>query len=179
MCRNFNIEDKENCVQLKNKEQGFIILDILRIILALMVVAIHTAPLQSFNRILNSFFVNEVCRVAVPIFFIITGFFFFKKKPSFNSLVKYLKHTLFIYFFISIIYMPFACDGLNGIDAYVLKVFGGGYAHLWYLYSLIFAVPVVFMMLKIVRRHTFVLSCIIYIIGAIANDIYNVFPDKL
>ena len=68
-------------------------LDLLKILLSVLVVCIHTFPLQSYSRIVNAFLVNELSRIAVPLFFIISGFFY-SKNPGGGILRKYFLYTL-------------------------------------------------------------------------------------
>ncbi|MCD7763658.1 MAG: hypothetical protein LUI14_10790 [Lachnospiraceae bacterium] len=57
--------------------------DISKLILSLMVVALHTSFLEGFA--------NPILRLAVPIFFIYSGFFFFYKDSQVNEENKPLK----------------------------------------------------------------------------------------
>ena len=50
-------------------------LDIIRFILALLVVAIHYAPFADYSVLLSYGISQYIARLAVPTFFIITGFF--------------------------------------------------------------------------------------------------------
>ncbi len=70
-------------------------IDILRLICAFLVVFIHY-PFQS--GIGND--LSAICRIAVPIFFIITGFYYIdteKKKPN-NLIIKTIKIVFIIKF---------------------------------------------------------------------------------
>lgn len=54
-------------------------LDLSRWIAAFLVICIHTVPLSSFSRLGNALFVQVVCRLAVPFFFVCSGYFLRKK----------------------------------------------------------------------------------------------------
>lgn len=54
-------------------------LDVAKFIAALSVIILHTAPFQSYSGALNYGFRNIVTVVAVPFFFITSGFLFFSK----------------------------------------------------------------------------------------------------
>ena len=49
-------------------------LDLFRIFAALMVIAIHTSPLASFHDSADFFLTRILARIAVPFFFMVTGF---------------------------------------------------------------------------------------------------------
>ena len=53
-------------------------LDLSRWIAAFLVICIHTVPLSSFSRLGNALFVQVVCRLAVPFFFVCSGYFLFR-----------------------------------------------------------------------------------------------------
>lgn len=60
---------------MKSSNHTFI--DIFKFIAALLVVAIHTTPLEDISAKGNFYFENMLCRIAVPFFFAASGFFFF------------------------------------------------------------------------------------------------------
>lgn len=51
------------------------LLDWFRMAAAVLVVAIHTSPLSSFNESADFILTRIIARIAVPFFFLITGFF--------------------------------------------------------------------------------------------------------
>lgn len=79
--------------------------DILKIVLAIFVVAIHTTTMD--------FFLRPILRIAVPIFFIMTSYFFFLNQKKMNSyqekkkaLIKFSKRYLLLYLFWFIVLLP-------------------------------------------------------------------------
>lgn len=52
-------------------------LDLLKLLMAIMVVALHANFLQEYSLLGSYLLVNGLFRVAVPIFLIINGFYFF------------------------------------------------------------------------------------------------------
>ena len=79
-------------------------LDISRLIASLMVVAIHTYPLSSINGTLDYCFTRIICRIAVPIFLMITGYYVLNK--DIDYLKKYTIKILKIYLISILIYNP-------------------------------------------------------------------------
>ena len=57
---------------MKRRDEG---IDLFRVFAAIMVVAIHTFPFQSITPFLDEMITLTVFRVAVPFFFMITGYF--------------------------------------------------------------------------------------------------------
>ena len=54
-------------------------IDIAKYVSALLVVCIHTFPFYEVSVRLNAYWIQTVCRLAVPFFFVSSGFFFFRK----------------------------------------------------------------------------------------------------
>ena len=46
--------------------------DIAKYVSALLVVCIHTFPFIDINEMLNTYFIQTICRLAVPFFFMIS-----------------------------------------------------------------------------------------------------------
>lgn len=68
-------------------------LDYAKLIAAFVVIAIHTSPLEEINKNLNYYIVYVIGRIAVPLFFMITGYFILAEVLySTAKLKKYLIH---------------------------------------------------------------------------------------
>ena len=133
----------------KTREYAF---DILRVISMIMVIIIHIANVycRSFGMIstksyLISLIFNTICRVSVPIFFMISGFFSYSKdegyfKRSFNK-EKYLKRVLKYVVLIvvwDIIYLVWEYFYLGvTYDKLYMLIFDPYRAHLWFLYTIL------------------------------------------
>lgn len=96
------MENMVSCQYLKNDGQRF---DVLKFGLAILVVLIHTSQQGMFFR--------PILRVAVPLFFLMTSYFFFAKQASLNTgdekkkgLQKYVKRTLWLYAFWFVALLP-------------------------------------------------------------------------
>lgn len=85
-------------------------LDIFRLVAALLVVAIHTSPLSSFNADADFFLTRVLARVAVPFFLMVTGFFVLSDTiydkaelasaaSTHRKMKKYLKKPCYYMFF--------------------------------------------------------------------------------
>ena len=144
---------------MKNKSG----IDIVKLFMALVVVMIHTAGKD-----------YDVLKVAVPYFFIASGFFFFKKwgrEDGLKSNYKWLVRISLMYIIWTIIYLPFtiygACqDGLS-IGKSIIVFFrnfvfvGENYLSwpLWYLLASIWA-GAIFLLLRKLNIPVFVISIV-------------------
>ena len=81
--------------------------DCFRLVAALLVVAIHTSPLADYSEIGDFIFTRIIARVAVPFFFMVSGFFVISRY-TYNSekLMRFIKKTVSIYVFAILLYVP-------------------------------------------------------------------------
>lgn len=144
---------------MKNKHRN-IGLDILKVIAAFLVVCIHAPFEDEFGKDLKA-----VARCAVPIFFIITGFFYSKKIDSSKtnkSILKLLKFCVISNIFY-IIFQMILCS-IDGKEQIILfkNIFNKEsiknlliynespvYFHLWYLNALLY----VLIIMKFVSKY--------------------------
>lgn len=161
-------------------------LDLTKWFMAIIVVAIHTHPLDKFQ---NSFYFkiySEILGLAVPFFFIASSYLLFSKtKGSFSNdnnldlLNKYIIKTTRLYLIWSLVYLPLAIYGYTSDSVSILKsiilyirnliFLGKNYfsGPLWYLLSSIYAMVFIQFLLKYKWKewHILTLSGIIYIIA--------------
>lgn len=62
---------------MKTQKNNYTNLDIAKFVCALLVVMIHAEPLADTASEMNFFLVKILARVAVPLFFVMSGFFLF------------------------------------------------------------------------------------------------------
>lgn len=146
-------------------------IDILRLILSIAVVSIHTMAFYSLGEGAWVATSLGVARIAVPFFFIVTGYFFYNKVNDSVKSNKYIMKTFKFYitwviieviFLIPMIVNIFSQDVVGGIIR-VLMV--GVTGSLWYISSMILALIVVKPLLK--RNRFFLLSLISIILFGI------------
>ncbi len=176
-------------------------IDIVKIVCAILIVFIHTSPLGTVNGTLNSLLVNYISRIAVPFFFISSGFLLFKKTdvkdPDFAVIKKYLKRILILYLFWSAVYFPFTALQMywsrpSGQALAVFAnwaknmVFSAGFGFLWYLPATLVAVAVVSFLLKRgLKINTVIfIGAILYCIGLCGQSYFGLvsaipLPDGL
>lgn len=110
-------------------------LDILKLLMAFMVVGLHADFLDEFSALGSYLFVNGLFRTAVPVFLIINGFYFFSVLAK-NTQSSWLKRVSTLYIIWMLFYAPFWLSipdlSLFGI-AKLVKDIVIGYYHLWYI----------------------------------------------
>lgn len=159
-------------------------IDLAKFICSLLVVVIHIAPFGSTEnntlKYLNFGTQNYLARVAVPFFFMASGFFLYRKtdKDNFNisHTKKYIVRLLKLYLIWTAIYSPliikYIIKGEKGIIHGILNfirncIFSGTYTQFWYLNGLIVAVIIIsFLLYKKVKPNNIIaISIVLYIIG--------------
>ncbi len=68
------IYKEEVVVEKYRQYQG---IDVLKFIMAILVISLHIYPFTDINETLNYYTINWFSRLAVPFFFVCTGFFIF------------------------------------------------------------------------------------------------------
>lgn len=145
-------------------------LDVAKFVFALLVIIIHTRPFSGLSDIIDFYLVDVIARIAVPLFFAISGYLFFnglryqdgkisKCAENRAKLFKYLKRIVLLYFGWSIVYILVQLPhwyqtGWWGKallkDCAASFLFSGSYYHLWYLLALIYALPLLYLLLSVV-----------------------------
>ena len=123
-----------------NTNKSYAGLDCFRLIAALLIITIHTSPLLSFGETGDFILTRVIARVAVPFFFMTSGFFMvFRYTRNTDRLKAFIKNTLQIYGVAILIYIPINIYNGYFSREYLLPniikdiVFDGTLYHLWYL----------------------------------------------
>ena len=93
-----------------DKRNEFI--DMMRIIGCIMVICIHSNPLTKISGILNFAVCQIISRIAVPFFFVASGYFYAQKLYSKDNnrnekIKKYILKQINVYLIFSLIYCLF------------------------------------------------------------------------
>ncbi|WP_260262040.1 acyltransferase family protein [Vibrio intestinalis] len=110
-------------------------LDCLKVILALMVVGIHCKIFSDTHIASYILTTQGLFRIAVPIFFLIGGFYFSQITTT-QNLFKWVKRLMILYLFWTLFYVYFWLYPQPitlGYIAYLIRICLFGYMHLWYL----------------------------------------------
>ncbi|MBQ9406331.1 MAG: acyltransferase [Desulfovibrio sp.] len=133
-------------------------LDAMKFLMAGMVVLLHTSPV--FDAPLPNLLVREgLARVAVPFFFIASGYLLFGRMSAgevdLGRVRRYVLRIMRVYAVWVIIYLPFILqiygrdiEIYGGLAGWVWYFFMPGYMHLWFLAALVLAI----MLLAALRR---------------------------
>lgn len=128
-------------------------LDLTKFIAALMVVLIHTAPLEPYCAIADFYTKDVAARLAVPLFFAISGLFF-DRRPAPR---KTFRRIGLLYLGWSAVYLLLQLPqwyragwwGPHVIVDYTLGlVTKGSYYHLWYLLASLYAIGPMYLLVK-------------------------------
>lgn len=161
-------------------------IDCFRVIAALLVVAIHTSPLASFSEIGDFILTRIIARVAVPFFFMTSGFFTISRYScSAKKAAAFIKKTTIIYVASILLYLP-----LNIYNGYfkmenllpnMIKdiVFDGTLYHLWYLPAAITGVLIAgFLVKRLDYPKALAVTAGLYFIGLFGDSYYGI-SEKL
>ena len=127
-----------------------IALDILKLGLAFMVVALHVGFLRDISPLGEYLIINGVFRIAVPTFLLINGFYFYAVLEKRNISV-WFKRVFFLYIFWMLVYSNFwfRISDFSFVEfAKIFHTFIFGYHHLWYLPALLGSAALVVLLRK-------------------------------
>ena len=168
-----------------NKPKKYGGLDYFRIIAAVMVVAIHTSPLSIFGERADVIFTRIICRVAVPFFFMVSGYFLYEdhskmKEKVHRSAIKTAK----LYIIAILLYLP-----INIYNGYlsskplltnIIKdvLFNGSFYHLWYLPAAIIGVYLTLVLFSTRNdKLALLLAFGLYTIGLLGDSYYGIIAN--
>ena len=171
--------------------------DVLKFVFSFFIIMIHVDLFSDINESVYYFSANILTRIAVPFFFAASGFFFAKsfeyskqkRIAKTKSNVKRLRKTewriivlyviwSFIYLFVA---MPFNYDGWsfrNIVDYAISSVIRCSFYHLWYVYALVFAYPILYIMMRFLSRKVItIVSVMMYVTGVFVNSYSHLFDN--
>jgi len=160
-------------------------IDYFRPVAAFLVITIHTSPLACISEEADFILTGIIARVAVPFFFMTSGFFLFGKREDgqqdFYKFTAFIKKITTIYGIATLIYLP-----LNIYTGRVKEwmclpdflkdvAFDGTFYHLWYLPAAIIGAGTVYLMLKKLKtKQAFIICLFLYIIGLFGDSYYGI-----
>jgi len=154
-------------------------LDYLKVVLAVLVVGLHAGFLEDVSPLLSFVTVNGLFRIAVPLFFVISGYYFFHISEK-GRVAKWAKRLILLYVVWMLIYLQYwwrVPTGKREVIFFVRELLMG-YYHLWYISGLLLAGLIV----HFLRRHSKLTAiaavglCIVGIGTQYAGD-YGIFGD--
>ncbi|WP_445431268.1 acyltransferase family protein [Chryseobacterium indoltheticum] len=142
-------------------------IDVLKIILAFFVVFLHMNFLKETYPLLSYILVNGLFRIAVPVFLVITGFYFFHIDSA-KKLKKWLFRTFLLYAIWMLIYVSYWKDNEQ---VWLTIIFG--YHHLWYLIGTFFSGLVLYLLRNQSSRLLLTLAIFLFLSGYVVQVLGN------
>jgi len=156
--------EKVNTVS-KDQSRNYNGVDLFKFICAIMVFIIHIPPFQGevsplFQQI-NFGLQSCICRIAVPFFFVCSGFFLFRKMPFYEINSKAVT--------------DYCLKLLRLFGIWYVLLFVGGTGHLWYLRSTVVAVVLLCLCsrLRIPFGSICLIACLLYVVGLLGNSYFG------
>lgn len=172
----------------EGRKKQFYSIDLMKFICAVLVVAIHVPPFQSINSVLDYGMEYYLTRLAVPYFFIASGYFLFRKtrQESFDKSIpfRYAFRIFKLYliweaiYFVPIVYSTILQNG-RGITFGILESIRDflfvGYVHLWYLLATVVAVLIItfLLMRKVSVGKILTLGMFLYLVGLLGQSYFG------
>ena len=139
---------------------------------AFLVVAIHTSPLESIWPYGDFLLTRIAARLAVPFFFMLTGYFTVQVK-------KTEKKLLLLYLGVTCLYLPVQIYKYMGGETFtagrILKdiFFDGTFYHLWYLPACMLGLALMTLFLKCGKENAVAISILLYVIGLLGDSYFG------
>lgn len=125
--------------------------------MALMVIGIHTNVLSDINSTLNFLTVHGIFRIAVPVFLVINGFYFYPVVTRQKTL-QWLKRVAILYAFWMAVYSYFWIIPPDRSLKSILRILETlviGYHHLWYVAGLLGASIILLLLHRVQSSYLF------------------------
>lgn len=179
----------ESMSALPKVKRIYAAVDYTKFILVFFIISIHLPVLEAVNENLSFWFNQVVCRVAVPYFFLCSGFFTAGKMEDRLKVGAYLKRLLLLYLFYTalflpqIVYLALQSDRSLGVEAleFIRDFFlVGSYGPLWFYPALIGATALLWLLTAVCKWRQGVLlavTSILYILGVCGNTYQALFLE--
>ncbi|WP_430609840.1 membrane-bound serine racemase VanT [Enterococcus sp. DIV0876] len=165
------------------KNQG---IDQFRVILAMMVIAIHCLPLHDIWPDGDLLITLTLFRIAVPFFFMISGYYVFSdlatenRYPARRKILIFIRKQCHVYFWAILIFLPLSLYSqmiradLSIGDFFHMLFVNGTLYHLWYFPALILGSLLMMVLLMWLPFKGVFLICIsLYVIGLGGDSWYG------
>lgn len=145
-------------MKMNESQQNYNAIDLAKFICSILVIAIHVSVFGASKEADTVFYINFViknwlARIAVPFFFVTSGYLLYLKMSaeciSITRIKQYCIRILRLYIVWSIIYLPIVIKEFIGNGVNLFKdllnyiqnfLFMGSCLHLWYLNAILIAV---------------------------------------
>ena len=164
-------------------------IDNFRLAAAMLIVAIHTAPLASFSETADFLVTYCMGRVAVPFFLMVTGFFVLapyqkavgrrleRERGAWQKAGKFLRKTAVLYGSSILLYLPvkaYAKQWSDSIGGWLKEIFfDGTFYHLWYLPAVLLGCLLLIGMMHVSSPLAISLvTFLLYVVGTAGDSYY-------
>lgn len=166
-------------------------LDFMKFVAAFLVAAIHIPPFEEIAPVFSHEFQQVICRMAVPFFFVCTGYFIGEKIADKDKVKKYLLHIIKMYVWWSLLYLIPIIDRFwkkkRSVTGNILELARrffliGSYIQLWYLLATVVAVLLLYLLVTRFRwcmRGIVSAAVVLYLIGVCHNTYRHAFDTVL
>lgn len=172
----------------KQGARSFTGIDIIKAIATLLVVAIHCSPFGMQYPNADFFLVQGVSRVAVPVFFMATGYFYagaLVRKTRKVAFSGYLYRIVVLYMLWTLLYIPHEIlvrdfSSASAITKSVAQlgrnlVFCGSYFHLWYFPALVSCLMIHHLLSRFLsHKWILVVAAIFYGLSCLGDSYYEI-----
>lgn len=167
---------------MEAKHKNYNSIDAAKFVMAILVMSIHIYT--GFPEEINSFIANGLARIAVPFFFIASGFFFFRKAENLQlkNLFKTLKRIALLFVGWTVIYGIYVYFTtfihsehplLNGFYFLRRHLLLNPYAHLWFLPALMIGLSMGWIFLKFnLKKTALIIGVALYCVGVLGDSYY-------
>ncbi len=159
-------------------------IDFIRLLAAFMVVAVHTYPFASINADFDFLFTLVFCRIAVPIFLMITGYYVIQKAlKNVSYLIQYTKKIAIIYGIAILLYLPInlynhTFASMNLYNILQMIFIDGTFYHLWYFPALILGIWILYWLIKKWKEpYISIIVILLYLIGLFGDSYYGLIAN--
>lgn len=179
-----------------NERKNYNAIDAMRIVMALLVLILHKPFIPETLQLTKYFIEKVLTGIAVPFFFIVSSFFFFGKLDGTaadnKKFWKFEKRMLILYVVWTVVYIPINLIKFNGgtFRGMTLSVFASAmldilkqfllsrsFVHLWYIYTLIVSVAVIFLLKKFLSNKAILaLSFVCFAASSLLPCLYPYIP---
>ncbi|MDU2670897.1 MAG: acyltransferase [Clostridium sp.] len=172
-------------IKIIDKKTEYPGIDLFRVIAVILVVMNHTYPLAGINETADFVLARIIARVAVPFFFMVSGYFILPsiigENKDYTTVIRNVKKLVKLYIIATLIYLPIGIySGNIGVNIGVVGalkelLFNGTFYHLWYLPGAIIGILIVSMLLKrFNQKQVFMISLGLYIVGLFGDSYYKI-----
>ena len=153
-------------------------LDRFRLLVAVLVVCIHTGPLSGVSPFWDFWLTRVLARTAVPFFFMVSGYFL--ARNEWKNINRFLKKTALVYLAAAALCLPLNLyHGGYGLLEWAKKLLlDGTLYHLWYFPALILGVFLARGLVLLGRPAALLAASGLYLIG-LGGDSYYGFASRL